>query len=131
MGFVRINIANPLRRLHARHARRRASSATISASSRRAACACRTCATTSTWLLKDTPGWSREQIDAAFEGGQRIDARLAQPVNVYWAYMTAWATPDGLVQFRDDIYNKDGLGNAIPVASRVPTAPDEEMFLQN
>ena len=51
--------------------------------------------------------------------------------NIYWTYMTAWATPDGLVQFRDDIYNKDGLGNAIPVASRVPTAPDEEMFLQN
>ena len=54
-----------------------------------------------------------------------------QPVPIYWTYVTAWATPDGLVQFRDDIYNKDGLGNAIPVASRVPTEPDEEMFLQN
>lgn len=83
------------------------------------------------WLLKDTPGWSREQIDATFKSGERIDARLAQPVNIYWTYITAWATPDGLVQFRDDIYNKDGLGGAVPVASRVPTAPDEEMFLQN
>ena len=52
-------------------------------------------------------------------------------MNVYWTYITAWATPDGLVQFRDDIYNRDGLGNAVPVASRVPNAPDEEMFLQN
>ena len=83
------------------------------------------------WLLKDTPGWSREQIDAVFKSGDRIDARLAQPVPIHWIYMTAWATPDGLVQFRDDIYNKDGLGNAIPVASRTPTEPDEEMFLQN
>ncbi|KFG68203.1 L,D-transpeptidase family protein [Microvirga sp. BSC39] len=83
------------------------------------------------WLLKDTPGWSREQIDATFRSGERIDARLAQPVPIHWIYVTAWATPDGLVQFRDDIYNKDGLGNAIPVASRVPTEPDQEMFLQN
>jgi murein L,D-transpeptidase YcbB/YkuD len=83
------------------------------------------------FLLKDTPGWSREQIDAAFKSGERIDARLTQPVPIHWVYITAWATPDGLVQFRDDIYNKDGLGNAIPVASRTPTEPDEEMFLQN
>jgi murein L,D-transpeptidase YcbB/YkuD len=83
------------------------------------------------WLLKDTPGWTREQIDATFKSGERIDARLAQAVPIHWIYMTAWATPDGLVQFRDDIYNKDGLGNAIPVASRTPTEPDEEMFLQN
>jgi murein L,D-transpeptidase YcbB/YkuD len=77
-----------------------------------------------TWLLKDTPGWGREQIDAAIEGGQRLDARLAQPVPVYWTYITAWATPDGIVQFRDDIYNKDGLG-PVPVAS-MQKADEEE-----
>jgi len=83
------------------------------------------------WLLKDTPGWDREQINATLTAGSRTDARLSQPVNIYWSYITAWATPDGLVQFRDDIYNRDGLGNAVPVASRVPNEPDEEMFLQN
>ncbi|MBM6595517.1 L,D-transpeptidase family protein [Microvirga pudoricolor] len=83
------------------------------------------------WLLKDTPGWSREQIDATFKSGDRIDARLSTAVPIYWVYVTAWATPDGLVQFRDDIYNKDGLGGSIPVASRTPTEPDQEMFLQN
>ena len=56
------------------------------------------------------------------QGGRAHRRAPAQPVPIYWVYITAWATPDGLVQFRDDIYNKDGLGNAVPVASRVPTA---------
>jgi len=63
-----------------------------------------------TWLLKDTPGWDRAKIDEAIRSGERIDARLAQPVPVYWVYVTAWATPEGAVQFREDIYNKDGMG---------------------
>ena len=81
------------------------------------------------WLLKDTPGWERDQIEQAFESGQRVDAKLAQAVNVYWTYVTAWATPDGLVQFRDDIYNRDGTG-AVPVASRMqqPGEADDELL---
>ncbi len=70
------------------------------------------------WLLKDTPGWSRDQIDEAIQSGQRVDARLSKPVPVFWVYITAWATPDGLVQFRDDIYNKDGLGG-VPLVTTV------------
>ena len=62
-----------------------------------------------TWLLEDTPGWDRPRIDAAIRSGGRIDAKLATPVPVYWVYLTAWATPDGAVEFRDDIYGKDGL----------------------
>jgi murein L,D-transpeptidase YcbB/YkuD len=81
------------------------------------------------WLLKDTPGWSREQIDATFKAGQRMDAKLAQAVNVYWTYVTAWSTPDGLVQFRDDIYNRDGLGT-VPVVARA-TSNEPEDFLNN
>ncbi len=64
------------------------------------------------WLLKDTPGWTRPQIDEAIRSGQRVDARLAQPVPVYWVYITAWGYPNGLVEFRDDIYQRDGFGNA-------------------
>jgi L,D-transpeptidase YcbB len=70
------------------------------------------------WLLRDTPGWSRQQIDAAIKAGERLDAKLVKPVPVYWVYVTAWATPDGVVQFRDDIYNKDGLGEYAPVAKQ-------------
>lgn len=64
------------------------------------------------WLLKETPGWDRARIDQAIRSGERIDARLASPVPVYWVYITAWSTPDGIVQFRDDIYGKDGMGPA-------------------
>jgi L,D-transpeptidase YcbB len=62
------------------------------------------------WLLRDTPGWSPQQIDAAIATGDRIDAKLKKPVQLYWIYITAWAAADGVVQFRDDIYDKDGLG---------------------
>jgi murein L,D-transpeptidase YcbB/YkuD len=67
-----------------------------------------------TWLLSETPGWTRQEIDRVIRSGERKDARLAKPVPLYWVYITAWATPDGVVQFREDIYNRDGLG---PVAA--------------
>ena len=62
------------------------------------------------WLLTETPGWSRQEIDRVIKGGDRLDAMITRPVPLYWVYVTAWATPDGVVQFRDDIYNRDGLG---------------------
>ena len=61
------------------------------------------------WLLAETPGWSRAEIDEVIKSGERKDARVAKPVPLYWVYITAWATPDGVVQFRDDIYGRDGL----------------------
>jgi murein L,D-transpeptidase YcbB/YkuD len=74
------------------------------------------------WLLKDTPGWSRDQIDEVIRSGQRLDVTLSSPVNVYWVYVTAWATPDGVVQFRSDIYQRDGAGPG-PMATAVPAEP--------
>lgn len=62
------------------------------------------------WLLADTPAWPREEIDQVIKSGERKDAKIAKPVPLQWVYITAWATPDGVVQFRDDIYNRDGLG---------------------
>ncbi len=62
-----------------------------------------------TWLLKDNPGWDRQKVDDTINSGQRLDVDITPPVPVYWVYITAWATPDGIVQFRDDIYKRDGL----------------------
>jgi murein L,D-transpeptidase YcbB/YkuD len=62
------------------------------------------------WLLTETSGWSRQEIDRVIKSGDRLDAKITRSVPLYWVYVTAWATPDGVVQFRDDIYNRDGLG---------------------
>jgi murein L,D-transpeptidase YcbB/YkuD len=62
------------------------------------------------WLLVETNGWSRQEIDQVIKSGDRKDAKINRPVPLYWVYVTAWATPDGVVQFREDIYNRDGLG---------------------
>jgi murein L,D-transpeptidase YcbB/YkuD len=64
------------------------------------------------WLLVETPNWSRPEIDQVIKSGDRKDAKIVRPVPLYWVYVTAWATPDGVVQFRDDIYARDGIGAA-------------------
>jgi L,D-transpeptidase YcbB len=75
------------------------------------------------WILKDNPGWDLEKIEATIQGGQRVDARPAAPVPVFWTYITAWSTPDGLVQFRDDIYQRDGVGAPGAMAAATPVQP--------
>ncbi len=65
-----------------------------------------------TWLLAGTRGWSREDIDQAIKSGELKTARLTNPVPLHWVYITGWATADGVVQFREDIYSRDGLPGA-------------------
>ncbi len=72
------------------------------------------------WLLRDTPGWTRERIDAEFRNNDRLDVRLPTPVPLFWTYITAWATEDGIVNFRNDIYSLDGIETA---ASQVAGQP--------
>lgn len=75
------------------------------------------------WLLKETPGWDRDRIDQVIASGERIDVKIAPPVPVYWVYVTAWGAPDGVVQFRDDIYQRDGLG--VPRDAAEAAAPQQ------
>jgi murein L,D-transpeptidase YcbB/YkuD len=60
------------------------------------------------WILRDTGGWDMQHILAVKQSGEQIDVKLVKQVPVYFTYISAWATPDGLVQFRPDIYNQDG-----------------------
>jgi L,D-transpeptidase YcbB len=62
------------------------------------------------WMLAESPGWSRGEIDQVIRSGELRDAQVAKPLPLYWVYITAWAASDGVVQFRDDIYNRDGFG---------------------
>ncbi len=61
------------------------------------------------WILKDTPGWDRAAIERAIATGQNSIAQVAEPVPVYFTYITAWSTESGVAQFRDDIYRRDGV----------------------
>ncbi|WP_430440614.1 L,D-transpeptidase family protein [Shinella sp.] len=62
----------------------------------------------SVWLLKDTAGWSRSQMEATIKSGVNTPIKLAEEVPVFFTYITAWSAKDRVVQFRDDIYQKDG-----------------------
>mgnify|MGYP000339072167 FL=1 len=61
-----------------------------------------------TWLLRNTPGWSRSQIEAVIATGENTEIELTDPVPVYFVYISAWST-GAVVHFRDDIYGRDGV----------------------
>jgi murein L,D-transpeptidase YcbB/YkuD len=62
-----------------------------------------------TWLLRDTPGWDRQTFEATIRSGVSTPVQLATPVPVYFTYISAWSTGDGVAHFRDDIYGRDGV----------------------
>jgi murein L,D-transpeptidase YcbB/YkuD len=62
------------------------------------------------WLLDGTKGWTSDRIDQAIKSGDQVNANLTKPVPLHWVYVTAWSASDGVVQFREDIYGRDGLG---------------------
>lgn len=78
------------------------------------------------WILRFEPGWEdKARVRSVLDSGQPLDVQLSRPMPVIFAYITAWAEPNGEVQFRPDLYNRDGSG---PVAGRAggendPDAP--------
>ncbi len=63
------------------------------------------------WLLEGAGGrWDRETITAKIATGEREEVRLPRAVPVVWVYMTGWASADGTVHFRDDVYGVDEVG---------------------
>ncbi len=62
------------------------------------------------WVLGNQDGWNLRQIKSVARSEDRIDVALKGNVAVHWVYLTAWAGPDGMVRFRDDIYELDGTG---------------------
>jgi murein L,D-transpeptidase YcbB/YkuD len=61
------------------------------------------------WILRDT-GYNRASVDRAIRSGERIDVDVVNPPDLYTVYFTAWTTGDGVIHFRDDIYNYDSQG---------------------
>jgi len=81
------------------------------------------------WIAKYEPGWEEPgRVRAVLDAGQPLDLQLTRPVPVYFAYITAWAEPDGTVQFRPDLYNRDGAatlaaGQGVDPEDGPPPAP--------
>jgi murein L,D-transpeptidase YcbB/YkuD len=58
-------------------------------------------------VLRDTPDWNRERIDAVLETGKRTVVNLKKPLPVHLTYSTAWSGEGGTINFRPDIYGRD------------------------
>ena len=59
------------------------------------------------YLLSKDPRWTPEILLAAIATGERQVVRLSEPINVHLLYMTAWMDTQGILQLREDIYNRD------------------------
>ena len=59
------------------------------------------------YLLRDDPRWTREKIEAAIKTRERQVVRLPRNIPVHLLYRTVWVDSRGLLQFREDIYNRD------------------------
>ncbi len=62
------------------------------------------------WLLESNKGWNRSVVDQIKKSGETKTVRLTKGVPLHMVYITAWATKDGVVQFRRDLYRRDGVG---------------------
>jgi len=60
-----------------------------------------------TYLLSDQPAWTSERIQEAMHAEEETIVKLRQPLPVYLGYWTARVSPDGVVQFRRDVYGVD------------------------
>jgi len=60
------------------------------------------------YVLKDQPSWDAAAIEAAMHAGTEKHVKLKDPIPVYLGYWTARVRPDGMVQFRQDVYGTDG-----------------------
>ncbi len=59
------------------------------------------------YVLRDSPEWTREKIQAAMNGTSPLTVTLKNRIRVFIVYGTALATEKGNVLFFDDIYGHD------------------------
>jgi len=52
--------------------------------------------------------WQQDDFREIMDNRQSALLTLPRPIPVHMLYMTAWAKPNGTVQFRQDVYGRDG-----------------------
>ncbi len=66
------------------------------------------------WVARYEIGWDQPgRVQEVIEAGRPLDLNLTRPVPVYFTYITAWAEPSGAIQFRPDIYGRDGMRDVV------------------
>ena len=71
------------------------------------------------WVLEGSgQRYDAKALQAKVATNERIELKPARPVPVIWVYMTGWASSDGVVHFRDDVYNVDVVGGRARTAMR-------------
>lgn len=59
------------------------------------------------YLLRDDPKWTRDEILRVIQEGREQTIRLPEPVYVHLLYLTAWVDGNNVLQFRNDVYDRD------------------------
>jgi len=74
------------------------------------------------WVARNEQGWEQPgRVQEILGAGQAFDLNLSRPVPVYFTYITAWAEPAGGIQFRPDIYGRDGMRDVVASHERDPS----------
>ena len=62
------------------------------------------------WLLRDNGDWDINRVNSTFDSNERLDVECKARVPLHTTYITAWANKQGIVSFRDDVYQFDAQG---------------------
>jgi len=61
------------------------------------------------WVLRNN-GYDIISVNTTFASGERRDVEVQSPPRILTTYVTAWANRNGVVSFRDDVYEFDASG---------------------
>ena len=62
------------------------------------------------WIIDNQDGFNNTRYEMLTASEKPYDMKVQNPPDVRIMYLTAWATEDGAVNFRPDIYGLDGTG---------------------
>jgi L,D-transpeptidase YcbB len=65
------------------------------------------------WIMQGQDGFDEAQFEMITATQELHTSPVRNVIDVRFMYLTAWATEDGRVNFRPDIYNLDGTGFVI------------------
>jgi L,D-transpeptidase YcbB len=76
------------------------------------------------WIARYELGWDKPgRVADVLAGGQALDVTLTRPIPVYFTYITAWAEANGRIEFRPDVYGRDGLTRDLQLDPDAPPPP--------